>query len=163
MGKQFRFIMDDSDQEKLIQKVSEQGIVLYNDRHKGIKEVSSLPDGFWIHLYFIKYKDVEIIKSSNNPLGVDVWTMPVLEFRQTTVRNNVSEIQRGRLYFHNTYFEGDNLIYKDEELEKWYKELIKWIKKELKCVQIMEYTKLTKEYVSESLVKYVEDGFKLLG
>lgn len=163
MGKQFRFIMDDSDQEKLIQKVSEKGIVLYNDRYNGTKKVLSLPDGYWIHLYFLEYKDVEIIQSGNNLLNVDELRMPVLEFRQTTVRNNVREIQRGRLYFNNTYFEGDNLIYKDEELDKWYKELIKWIKKELKCVQIMEYTKLTKEYVSESLVKYVEDGFKLLG
>ena len=104
MGKQFRFIMDDRDQEKLIQMVCKQGIVLYNDRHKGIKEISSLPDGNWIHLYFMKYKDAETIKLDDNLLDVDVLMMPVLELRQTFVRNKIREIQRGRLYFVNKYY-----------------------------------------------------------
>ena len=163
MGKQFRFIMDDSDQEKLIQKVCEQGIVLFKDRHNGIKEISSLPDGNWIHLHFMQYKDVKKIQSDDNLLYVDVLRMPVLELRQTFVRNNTREIQRGRLYFENKYYEDDNLIFKEEELEKWYKEIIKWIKNELQCVEIMENTKLTKEYVSASLEKYIEEGYKLMG
>lgn len=163
MGKQFRFIMDDRDQEKLIQKVCEQGIILYNDRLNGIKEISFLPDGNWIHLHFMKYKDAKVIQSDDNLLDVDVLRMPVLELRQTFVRKKTREIQRGRLYFENKYYKNDNLIYKEEELEKWYKEIIKWIKNELKCMEIMENTKLTKEYVSVSLVKYIEEGFKLIG
>lgn len=163
MGKQFRFIMDDRDQEKLIQKVCEQGIILYNDRHNGIKEISSLPNGNWIHLHFLKYKDAKIIESDDSLLDVDVLRLPVLELRQTFVRTKIREIQRGRLYFENKFYENDNLINKEEELEKWYQEIIKWIKKELKCVEIMNDTKLTKEYVSASLVKYIEEGFKLIG
>ena len=163
MGKQFRFIMDDRDQEKLIQKVCDQGIILYDDRNNGIKEVSSIPDGNWLHLYFMKYKDVKMIQSNDTLLDVDELRMPVLELRQTFVRNNTKTIQRGRLYFENKYFQDDNQIFKDEELEKWYKEIIKWIKKVLQCVEITENTKLTKEYVSESLVKYIEEGYRLLG
>ena len=163
MGKQFRFIMDNRDQEKLIQKVCEQGIILYNDRNNGINEISSLPDGNWIHLYFLKHKDAKIIESDGCLLDVDVLRLPVLEVRQTFVRTKIKEIQRGRLYFENKYYENDNLINKEKELEEWYKEIIKWIKKELKCVEIMNNTKLTKEYVSVSLVKYIEEGFKLIG
>lgn len=155
--------MDDRDQEKLIQKVCEQGIILYNDRNNGIKEISSLPDGNWIHLYFLKHKDAKIIESDGCLLDVDVLRLPVLEVRQTFVRTKIKEIQRGRLYFENKYYENDNLINKEKELEEWYKEIIKWIKKELKCVEIMNNTKLTKEYVSVSLVKYIEEGFKLIG
>lgn len=163
MGKQFRFIMDDRDQERLIEKVCEQGIILYNDRHNGVKEITNLPDGNWIHLHFLKYKDAQIVQSDDKLLDVDVLRMPVLELRQTFVRSKTKEIQRGRLYFENKYFENDNLIYKEEELELWYKEIIKWIKNELKCVEIMESTKITKEYVSVSLVKYIDAGFKLIG
>lgn len=163
MGKQFRFIMDDRDQERLIEKVCEQGIILYNDRHNGVKEITYLPDGNWIHLHFLKYKDAQIVQSDDKLLDVDVLRMPVLELRQTFVRSKTKEIQRGRLYFENKYFENDNLIYKEEELELWYKEIIKWIKNELKCVEIMESTKITKEYVSVSLVKYIDAGFKLIG
>ena len=163
MGKQFGFIMDDIDQEKLIQKVSEQGIILYKDRHNGIKKISSLPDGNWILIYFMKYKDAKLIFSDVNLKNIDVLRMPILELSQTFVRNKTREIQRGRLYFDNKYYENDTLIYKDEELEKWYKEIIKWIKAELKCVEIMKNSKRTKEYVSLSLVRYVEEGFQLLG
>ena len=163
MGKQFRFIMDDIDQEKLIQKVREKGIILYNDRHNGIKEVSSLPDGNWIHLHFIKYKDTKIIQSGGKLLDVDVLRMPVLELRQSFIRYKSREIQRGRLYFENRYYRNDNLIIKDEEIEKWYKEIIQWIKNELKCVEIVENEKLTKEYVSASLAEYIKAGVKLMG
>ena len=163
MGKQFRFIMDDKDQDKLIQKVHEQGIILYDDRHNGIKEIDSLPDGYWINLYFLKNKDDNVINIGGNISYVDVLRAPVLELGQTFVRTKIKEIQRGRLYFENKYYENDNLIYKEEELEKWYKEIIKWIKKELKCVEIINNTKVTKEYVSASLVQYVEEGFKLIG
>lgn len=163
MGKQFRFILDDKDQDKLIQKVYEQGIILYDDKKNGIKEIDSLPDGYWVHLYFLKYKDAKSIELDDKLQYVDVLRLPVLELRQTFVRTKIKEIQRGRLYFENKYYENDNLIYKDEELEKWYKEIIKWIKKELKCVEIINNTKVTKEYVSASLVQYVEEGFKLIG
>ncbi len=165
MGKQFRFIMDESDKKFMFEYVIKQGKAYTHIKVEGIKEIFELPNSLWINLYFykdefgnIKFKYIGEKKYINSTLS------PVIEFGNTIVRTNVKEIQRGRLYLEMRYYDSDGkLLLKSEKLDEWYKELIKWIKKHLKCVEVMSNGKVVKEYVSESLVEYVKDGYKLLG
>ena len=163
MGKQFRFIMNEEDSERLIQKVLETGKVYCKNSSREIVQIYSLPKTNWLHLYFVKNKYEDIIKFFEEAKYVDVVREPVLELRQTYVRAKTKEIQRGRIYLERTYYENEFLVYKDAELEKWYKELVKWIRNNLTCLETFANGKVTKEYVSESLIRYVEDGFKLIG
>lgn len=126
-------------------------------------QISSLPKTNWLHLYFVKDEFEKMISFSEEMEYIDVLKLPILEFRQTYVRTQIKEIQRGRIYFENKYFENETLVYKDDELENWYQELVKWIKNNLICVKTFVSGKEMKEYVSASIVKYVEDGFNLIG
>ena len=161
MGKQFGFIMDSIDENKLVKKILKNGSVLYSQNKKVIS-ISSLPDGYWINVYFAKREDEENL--CENYSYVDVLTMPVLELGQTFVRLNLKELQRGRIYYDFQYYgDNDELIYKNKELDIWYKEIVKWIKTNLQCVEIERNGKKVKEYVSESLLIHIKNGFKIIG
>ncbi len=170
MSKQFSFIMDKADESEFIKMILDSGgKVLKNIKRgveKGVVQVYSLPEDIWIFLYLTKdeFGEMKPRNIENDIQYIDSYASSVIEFRETIPRIKLKQIQKGRLYLNNKYWdENEQLIQKDEMLDKWYKELVRWIKKRLKCVETYSYGRVVKEYVSESLVKYVEDGFNLLG
>lgn len=165
MGKQFRFIMDAKDTKEFVSYVKNDGKIFETKKHRGTIEQFEIPNYMWIKLYFCRVKIGELIyKDINDKKYIDSFLSPVIEFRNTLIRTDIKEIQRGRLYLEMRYYGSDGeVLLKSEKLDAWYKELVKWIKKHLKCVEVISNGKVVKEYVSESLVEYVKGGFKLLG
>ncbi len=170
MGKQFGFIMDATDENEFIKMIIDSGGKVFQNKKRGAEkgsvQVYSLPEDIWINLYLAKdeFGEMNLRNIENEIQYIDSYASPVIEFGETIPRIKLKQIQRGRLYLVNKYWdENEQLIQKDEGLDKWYKELVKWIKKRLKCVETFPYDRVVKQYVSESLVKYVEDGFHLLG
>ena len=160
MGKQFGFIMSEDDLMKLIIKISEKGRIYYRDSEKHYVETTSVPNTNWIHLYFVPNNRLVNITDEKY---LDVTKAYVLELRQTFIRESIKEIQRGRLYIENKYYDNDKIVYKDSELDEWYKEIVKWIKHNLPCIEIEKNGKTIKEYVSESLRSFVDKNFKIVG
>ena len=163
MGKQFGFIMDRVDENEFLKMILEDGKAFQGT---GVMQIFSPPESIWIKLYLTKseFGELKIRKTENDIQYIDPIESSVIEFNETIPRIKIKEIQRGRLYLDNKYWDDNNqLIKKNENLDIWYKELVRWIKKRLRCVETCPYGKVVKEYVSESLVKYVEEGFHLLG
>lgn len=165
MGKQFEFIMDKYDEEKFFEFVKNDAIVFFSKCAQNPKSIIELPEDEWFILYLykeifgdMKYKEIPGRYKYINPSDA-----PVIEYRSTIIRHNIKEIQRGRLWVEMRYYDDENLILKNGLLDDWYKELCKWIKKTLKCIEIPFGDKNKKEYVSQSLINLVENGYKLLG
>lgn len=166
MGKQFRFIMDESDEKDFFNYVVRTGKVFQTNKSEGTFQIFSILDELWLKLYLTKdeFDNLSYINSKDGVQYIDTLKSPVIEFRQTLPRYHNKEIQRGRIYFDNRYYDEEgNIVQKEKTLDNWYKELVGWLKKRLKCVEISSNDKAMKEYVSESLVELIKDGFKLLG
>lgn len=159
MGKQFGFSMDNEDHEKFLQKIQEKGKA-YLINYKKLIQVTTLFQTDWVIIYLEHSECESIIHSFES--GEFYSKLPI-EISNTFVKEEQKFIQRGRIYYEKSYYEGENLVYKDERLDEWYKELVKWIKKNLRCVEIEEYGKKRKEYVSESLLHYIQEGYGFYG
>lgn len=165
MGKQFRFIMDKADGNEFIKMILDSGGKVFENKERKVVQVFSLPEDIWIHLYLTKdeFGQLNLRNIENDNQHIDPYEACVIEFGETILRVKLKQIQRGRLYLKNKYWdENEQLVQKNENLDKWYKELVRWIKKRLKCVETYPHGRVVKEYVSESLVEYVEDGFNLM-
>lgn len=166
MGKQFRFIMDENDEKDFFEYVRHTGRIFENQKHLGATEKFDIPEYTWMNLYLFKGECGSLIfrEITDEIKYVDTTASPVIEFGETLLRENVKEIQRGRLYISMKYYnEKGDLEQKSELLDMWYKELIRWLKNRLECVKICSNGRLTKEYVSKSMVKFLKEGFHLLG
>ena len=166
MGKQFRFIMDEMDKKAFFEYVRYAGRIFETKRFEGTVEILDFPSHLWLKLYLFKdeFGRLEFKEILDGKRYIDTTVSPVIEFRDTMLRENVKEIQRGRLYLEMKYYDASGvLIQKSELLDKWYRELVSWIKKQLQCVEVSSNGNVVKEYVSKSLVKLVEEGYHLLG
>ncbi len=165
MGKQFGFIMDEGDEKEFLKIILNSGKVFQDKKKEGVEQIFSLPESIWLKLYLTKdeFGELKLLNTKDDIQYIDSMKSSVIEFRETIPRIKINEIQRGRLYLDNKYYDDGQLVQKEENLDKWYKELVRWIKKRLKCVEIYSNGRAVKEYVSVSLAKYVEDGFNLLG
>ena len=166
MGKQFRFIMDEMDKKAFFEYVRHTGRIFETKRFEGTVEIFDLPSHLWIKLYLFRdeFNTFQYEQILDKKEYIDATVLPVIEFRNTILREKVKEIQRGRLFLEMKYYDvSGNLVQKNELLDKWYKELVSWIKKQLQCVEVPSDGKVVKEYVSKSLVKCVEEGYHLLG
>lgn len=166
MGKQFRFIMDKLDNEAFVEYVRCTGRIFEIKKLEGVEEIFELPDYLWLKLYLFKdeFGKLEYKEILEGKTYLDTTVSPIIEFRETILREKIKEIQRGRLFLEMKYYDTNGaLIKKNEQLGMWYKELVRWIKKRLCCVEVYSNGKIVKEYVSKSLVEIVEDGYHLLG
>lgn len=131
MGKQFRFIMDKNDEKEFLEYVRHEGRVFENKKKLGCTDIVSIPEYIWINLYLYKdeFGSLELKKYCDDKKYIDVTVSPVIEFGETLLRENVKEIQRGRLYVEVKYYnKSGGIERKNILLDKWYKELVKWIK-----------------------------------
>lgn len=166
MGKQFRFIMDEIDKKAFFEYVKYTGKIFTDKKNEGTIEIFDFPGDFWLKMYLFKdeFGVLEFNETINSISYINSTVASVIEFRNTLLREKNKEIQRGRLYLEMKFYdENDILIKKNELIDKWYKELVRWIKKRLQCVEVSFNGKNVKEYVSKSLVIFVEEGYHLLG
>lgn len=165
MGHQFRFVMDECDEKMFFEYLQLENKVYIQLPFQNPIQIRTFPEGIWI-LYYIYNKGwgkLDYLKNSRGKYWIDPTICPVIEFSQTTVREEKQQIQRGRLYVEMKYWQDEQLIQKNELLYKMYKQFVNWIKKHLECVILQNDKKKTKEYVSKSLVQTVVSGYQLLG
>lgn len=158
--------MDEKDKGAFLEYVKHTGRIFETKRVEGTVEIFDLPNYLWINLYLYKDEFGRLVfrDGGDGKKYINTTTSAVIEFGNTMVRKNVKEIQRGRLFLEMKYYDTNGiLIQKDELLDKWYKELVRWIKRRLQYVEVVSNGKVVKEYVSNSLVKFVEEGYLLLG
>lgn len=60
------------------------------------------------------------------------------------------------------YDENGTLVEKDSTVEEWYKLLSKWIKKNIPKSEFSVDGKIYKEYISESIMYCVNQGYKIV-
>lgn len=166
MGKQFRFIMDETDEREFFEYIKHDGRIFETKKSEGTLEISEFPNYIYLKLYLSKdeFGELEFKENLDGKKYINTTVSPVIELRKTILRENIKEIQRGRLFVEMKYYnDNDEIQQKNGLVDVWYKELIRWIKRRLYCVEVILNGKVTKEYVSESLIAFVEDGFHLLG
>lgn len=170
MGKQFGFLMDKSNEEKFLHYVLESAN-MYTDeikhREGRVNELSDEVMNYnWLKIYFsVKEEmDIEYKELPNGGKYINGISESVIEYCRTVVSKNEKSIMRGRLWVEMKYYDDKGeLKNKSKELEGLYKDLCKWIRKNLRKVIIEEDGSVRKEYVSESMVGLVEEGYFLHG
>lgn len=170
MGKQISFIMDENDESKFFDFIKESGFVLLAEQNQEPKPIIDLPNkqaenrGFKLYLYKENFGEIIYAKTAKGRKYINSINAPVIEFRRTIIRPNSKEITRGRLWLEMKYYNDDgNLIIKSESINEWYKELSRWLKKNLRYIEIQSVNRISKEYISTSLISLVEKGYKILG
>ena len=169
MGKQFGFIMDANDKDKFLNYILENGEIYFGEKGSDIEKISEISErlkkGNWFKLLIAVKDEMEITYTilSNGIKYIYSGNEPVIEFRNTTVNESEKKIMRGRLWVEMKYYKEGELTTKRKELDVLYKNLCKWIKKNLKKVTVEEDGSTWKEYVSESMIGLVEEGYSLHG
>lgn len=167
MGKQFGFVMDEKDKKKFLDYVLENGKIYSDEKHLNTELLSELlKNGHWLKIYFSVKDEMKITYTllSNGRKYINSDKESVIEFRNTNVYESDTRILRGRLWVEMKYYDNEGeLRTKRKELDELYKNLCKWIKKNLKKVTVEEDGSTWKEYVSESMIGLVEEGYSLHG
>ena len=111
MGKQFGFIMDRVDENEFLKMILEDGKAFQGT---GVMQIFSLPESIWIKLYLTKseFGELKIRKTENDIQYIDPIESSVIEFNETIPRIKIKEIQRGRLYLDNKYWDDNNQLIK---------------------------------------------------
>lgn len=158
--------MDETDEREFFEYIKHDGRIFETKKSEGTLEISEFPNYIYLKLYLSKdeFGELEFKENLDGKKYINTTVSPVIELRKTILRENIKEIQRGRLFVEMKYYnDNDEIQQKNGLVDVWYKELIRWIKRRLYCVEVILNGKVTKEYVSESLIAFVEDGFHLLG
>lgn len=171
MGKQIQFIMDQEDEERFVNMILLEGIILYEGGQIP-ERIETLPKPFsgrgWFKLYL--YKD-EFGALVTNPINaeriiIDPIKSPVIEFTRTIVRNNSrnsKEVSRGRIWIEPKYYDDNRkIIDKDIQLEKWYKQLSAWIRKNLNHNEVKAKNGNFKVYCNPSMKELIESEYKIM-
>lgn len=169
MGKQFRFLMSEDDESILLDYLLRMNIkILHEGNNIAPLEVQSFPAQFsgvgWFMLWL--YKDewglLKLQKCSNGTYRVESSNSPVLELSRTIVRIQQKEISYGRIWYENTYYDSGEKKQKNEKVDLFYKELRETIKSMLNKEQIIVRGMKTTIYISKSLKKYLDCGYKII-
>lgn len=148
MGKQVNFYMLEEDEKEFVEFVLGDGKTVILG-HGSLQEVPPIlgrlpiedpsPPLFRNYVYFWKpgyplFMRYIVMKAG--PLQgqgvylVDDLTSSVIEFSRSffsPIREN--SLTRGRIWAEMRYWEGNNLIYKGEEFERWYDSIARWLRK----------------------------------
>lgn len=169
MGKQINFLMDSETEEKFIEYILSDGILLFEGNNMRPVKMKSFPEPFsskaWFKLYLYKdeFGDLKLKKLDEERKYIDVIVSPVIEFSRTIIRDSAKEISRGRLWVEmNFYNDKNELVSKKNDLEEWFKNLSKWIKKHLPKTEIIGKNKVYSEYSCMSINNKIENGYKIM-
>lgn len=169
MGKQINFLMDKETEEKFIEYILSDGIVLFEGNNMNPVKINTLPEPFsgkaWFKLYLYKegFGDLILKKIDNGREYIDAIASPVIEFSRTIIRNEAKEVSRGRLWVEMEFFnDKKELTIKPKDLGDWFKNLSKWVKKYLPRTEIVAKNKIYSEYSSKSVSDIIKSGYKVM-
>lgn len=164
MGKQISFLMDEQDENRFVEFILRNADIYFEGDLKVPVKIIELPMKFsgkgWFKVYLYRnvLGELEIEKTSNEREIINSTKSPVIEFIRTIVREDDSEIRRGRLWVEMKYYDHQNiLIEKSKDINVWYNILSKWIKSNLIKIEVIINNKKKNEYVSSSLVPLFKD------
>ena len=168
MGKQISFYMDKKTEESFLSYIKENGTLLFEGNNNKPIEIESLPVPFsekgWFKVYlYNNIGDIKLKKLSNDREIIDSIDSNVIEFSRTVIRDDSKEVTKGRLWVETKFHdENGTLVEKDSTVEEWYKLLSKWIKKNIPKSEFSVDGKIYKEYISESIMYCVNQGYKIV-
>lgn len=169
MGKQFRFLMDRKDEKRFLNYVLEKGKIYYDDIRDTDGRICEVNDNLinkdWFKVFFSTEDEVNV-KYTKLPGGLKYIggsDEPVIEYCRTGVNEPDKSVMRGRLWVEMKYYDKGELLTKGNALDELYRDLCKWIRKNLKKVTVEDTGRMRKEYSSESLIRFIEEGYSLLG
>ncbi|MFD0048010.1 hypothetical protein ACFVHQ_01495 [Actinomycetes bacterium NPDC127524] len=166
MGKQITFYMDEPTESCFIDFILDNAKILAEVETASANSIIYIEDKdffedknqcvqFWIYKEELGELD---IRETENRKYVAASKSPVIEFSRTLIRMRDKEIIRGRIWVELKYWdETGELVHKSEKLNTLYKALTKWIKKNVSHREINREANLYKEYISDSLVEYIEN------
>lgn len=134
MGKQLCFYMSEKDKREFNKFIASSSFVLLNRKGESIKEINEN-----VILYLYKKECGKLVYNNES---IDILSSPVIEYWQTTIKENT--IKRGRIWLSDSY---------PKEYYSEYQQLTKWIKKNITYTEIPKGTHSVKEYVSEELLE----------
>lgn len=115
-------------------------------------------DGEWAKVYltkaeFLNYIDVEYINQQNYFLVNDI-VSPVIEFVRPIPDTRTGIIERSRLYYVESFFQGSKLIKKDESFLKWAKGLCKDFEKSF----LVKVKQSKEDRYTENVLRMIDEG-----
>ncbi|WP_434799149.1 hypothetical protein [Terrisporobacter vanillatitrophus] len=167
MGKQIIFFMDDEAEKEFFEFIKESAVVLFEDDNGLLKVIDTLPNSnsvrHWrkLYIYNDKFGDYTLNDLDNGRVYLDLYKSPVIEFNRTIIRENTKDMSRGRLWFENSFYDEDELVYKDPNLDKLYQKLCRWIRKKIPKVEVNAKNGIKKEYISKPLINLIESGYEI--
>ena len=176
MGRQIIFYMCHNDEEKFMDYVKSKGFRFINGKvslgENAIFECfGDVKKGFCkLLLYKEIYGDLRFRDYAEiNTRLYDETYSPVIEYCPTTVNLRKKTIRRGRIWISNENICSDEM--KKEQLKKDYQQLERWIRKNVSKKNVnyisrpyenVIYEKCTSEYISLSLLKFIQENELML-
>ena len=168
MGKQINFLMDLHTENLFKEIILQEGEILFEGANSEPISIIVLPDEFssndWFSVYLYKKEFGELIldKLPNGKQFIDTIKSPVIEFIRTVVRDDESEVSRGRLWYEKQYYDDEGkLIHKSEHLNFWYNSLCKWIKKNLPKTELYIHSEKYNEHISSGIKELIQKGYEI--
>lgn len=169
MGKQINFLMDNEFEEKFLEYVLSEGVVLFEGNNMSPVRIETLPEPFsekgWFKLYLYKeeYGKLKLNKLDTGREYIDLIASPVIEFSRTIIRHGAKEVSRGRLWIEMKFYnDRKELVMKSKEIDDWYKKLNQWIKKNLPKTEIITKNRTYSEHSCKYINDMVENGYKVM-
>ena len=168
MGKQITFYMDMKTEQQFKDFILQEGEIIVEGSNPNPISVKILPEPFsdkgWFKLYLYKkeYGELVLDSTANGRKYIDETKSPVIEFLRTVVREDEKEVSRGRLWLEMKYWDvHGRQVEKAKALNDWYTNLCKWVKNQLPKTEFLVNEEIYTEYISDSIKKSVENGYKI--
>lgn len=156
--------MDDQDEKSFVEFILKNAEIYFEGEFEVPVKIKELPEKFsgkgWfkVYLYRSDLGGMEVEEISNGRKIINSTKSPVIEFIRTIIRNDESEIRRGRLWVEMKYYDNQNLLSeKPKDLNELYSILGKWIKGNLIKTDMINNNRKRTEYVSSSIVPLLKD------
>ncbi len=138
MGRQVNFYLHTQDLASFFQLLKERDVVFiptqYDEQQLSIIENPSVENPE--DMYLVRKEDLDKLTfrelgGINKAWGIDMSIAPVIELDRSGYVPEYGIIKRGRLYFRPDYYEGSELMTKDETFICWADSLIGMIRRKL--------------------------------
>ncbi len=172
MGKQVNFYMLEEDEQEFVEFVLGDGktVLLGTAGFQEMPpvldrlpvEYSPLDPKDWLTVFFWRpgyplFTRYIVMKAGplqgRGAYFVDAHRSSVIEFSRSLLRPEENVLTQGRIWAEMRYWEGEQLVYKGEEFEKWYDRIARWLRR--------RYRKVYYDYVSPRAYEWSQAGGKL--
>jgi hypothetical protein len=180
VGSQTNFYMDEITQKRFLDFVVENGGELWcdgwNNKHawdnpykvKLEESIDKLNEYHKLWLYKPSFGELKFGVIEKLGESISGTFEPMIELCKTYIVPEEKRLSRGRIWVQLSFWNNDNqLVYKPEELKKWYQSLNRWIRRNLLTIETGKHERtgfIYKELVSPQIKRLIDsEGYNLIG